>query len=85
MNISAMQAAIDLNIPVTPLVSAARKPKPPGIVVTSAISWKAFALRCQHPALMSFASDEEIAAIGRGLLSRSLPKPETVAVLGEGR
>jgi hypothetical protein len=27
-------------------------------------------------ALMSFASDEEIAAIGRGLLDRSLPKPQ---------
>jgi hypothetical protein len=26
--------------------------------------------------LISFASDEEIAAIGRGLLSRSLPKPQ---------
>jgi hypothetical protein len=34
MNTSAMQAAIDLNIP-APYVSAARKPKPPGVAVTS--------------------------------------------------
>src|ERR1700722_12629418 len=34
MNTSAMQAAINLNIP-APYVSAARKPKPPGVAVTS--------------------------------------------------
>src|ERR1700722_2116681 len=34
MTPSAMQAAIDLNIP-APYVSATRKPKPPGVAVTS--------------------------------------------------